>query len=152
MLARRRKYKIKGLKVEGDDCGALPCWGKFSGLLRLEKDNLELAVSNEEVWLQVFRMASLKAPRVDEFHAKFYQAQWDVVGPLGPDMITQFRPISLCTFLYHIATKTIVNRLRPLIIKVTKQNQDSFVMGRNCWKTSGDPNHGSMSEERIGVK
>lgn len=35
----------------------------------------------------MFRMAPLKAPGVDGYHAKFYQLQWDVVGPSVCSMV-----------------------------------------------------------------
>lgn len=47
----------------------------------------------------------------------------------SPEHISQFRPIGLCTVLYKILTKTIVNRLCPLMEKVTRQNQSSFIPG-----------------------
>lgn len=109
-------------------------------------------------------MAPLKAPGIDGFHAKFYQAQWDIVGPSvytlvrwvmeecpldprinrtllvlllkiqGPERITQFRPISLCTVLNKKIMKTIINSLRPLMVKLIEQNQANFVMVRNITK------------------
>lgn len=104
-------------------------------------------------------MAPLKSPGVDGFHARFYQPQWDIVGSSvfsmvrqvfrgylmdhrinktllvlipkvdSPERITQFRPISLCTVLYKIITKAIVNRMRLLMSRLTQQNQASFMMG-----------------------
>lgn len=47
-----------------------------------------------------------------------------------PERISQFRLIRLYTIAYKIGTKTVVNRLRPLMTKLTKQNQASFVPGR----------------------
>lgn len=58
--------------------GALPCRAKFPGFLWLKKDYLKLTVSDEEVQCVVFGMALIKA---DRFHANFYEAQWNVVGP-----------------------------------------------------------------------
>lgn len=46
---------------------------------------------------------------------------------IGPERRTQFRPISLCTVLYKVITKTVVNRLRPLMGHLTSLNQASFV-------------------------
>ncbi|KAA3474676.1 RNA-directed DNA polymerase [Gossypium australe] len=39
---------------------------------------------------------------------------------VGPKRINQFRPINLCNVLYKIVTKTIVNRLTPMLVKFVK--------------------------------
>ncbi|XP_039044399.1 uncharacterized protein LOC120183869 [Hibiscus syriacus] len=44
---------------------------------------------------------------------------------------TQFRPISLCTVLFKVISKVIVNRLKPFLPKWVMENQTSFVLGRN---------------------
>lgn len=49
----------------------------------------------------------------------------------GPEVISQFCPISLCTVMYNIITKIIVNRLRPVMSSIVRLNQTSFVAGRN---------------------
>ncbi|KAA3476943.1 reverse transcriptase [Gossypium australe] len=48
----------------------------------------------------------------------------------NPERISQFRPISLCTVMYKIITKTLVNILRSLMVKLSSQNQASFILGR----------------------
>lgn len=103
----------------------------------------------------------LKALGVDEFHAKFYQSNWKIVGAsvfklveyvfsegildaslnktslvlilkkVGVETISQYRPISLCNVLYKIITKTIVIRLRHAMQILVKQNQVSFIASRN---------------------
>lgn len=107
-------------------------------------------------------MAPLKAPGIDGLHAQFYQSQWRVVGDslfdmvrkgfefgkieeylnktliilipkvISPKVVSQFRPISLCSVPYKILSKVIVNRLKPLMplmpLLVT-ENQMSFVGG-----------------------
>lgn len=49
----------------------------------------------------------------------------------SPELITQFKPVNLYTVLYKIITKTIANRLRPLMPKINKQNLTSFVAGQS---------------------
>jgi hypothetical protein len=101
-----------------------------------------------------------KAPGVDGFTAGFDQRHWDLLGPdlcaaiLGflnggempasindtaitlipnvrqPQSIKQYRPISLCTVLYKIATKTVANRMRPVLEYTISQEQRAFVPGR----------------------
>lgn len=98
-LSRRKQNRIEALKIECmewcfddlllqqhtidfyrklysmenvSECGPFPCRGRFSVLsfdevAYLESD--ELAMEIKEAF---FGMASLKAPRVDGLHAKFY--------------------------------------------------------------------------------
>ncbi|KAA3466548.1 putative Transposon TX1 [Gossypium australe] len=49
----------------------------------------------------------------------------------SPERISQFRPISLCMMIYKIITKILVNKLRPLMVTLTRQNQTSFIPARN---------------------
>lgn len=49
----------------------------------------------------------------------------------NPKTLIHFRPISLCNVLYKIITKVIVNRLKPLLLKVMDLKQTSFILGRN---------------------
>ncbi|KAH1108354.1 hypothetical protein J1N35_012122 [Gossypium stocksii] len=122
---------------------------------------LDQKLTTQEVHDALFGMAPLKAPGIDSLHAQFYQSQWNVVGEslvllvkrvfengtlerffnkillvlilkfVGPESITQFRPISLCTVPYKIITEVIVNRLKPLIPLLIAGNQTSFVGGQN---------------------
>jgi hypothetical protein len=101
-----------------------------------------------------------KAPGVDGFTAGFYQRHWNLVGPelcgavldflnggempkeindtaitlipkvRNPQSIKQYRPISLCTVLYKIATKTVANRMRHALEYTISQEQSAFVPGR----------------------
>ena len=93
----------------------------------------------EEVRTDLFQMAPSKAPGVDGFTAGFYQRHWSLLGeavteavldflnggelPMGlndtsitlipkvrhPQSISQYRPISLCSVLYKIASKCVTN-------------------------------------------
>jgi hypothetical protein len=101
-----------------------------------------------------------KAPGVDGFTAGFYQQHWELVGPelcaavigflnggdmpeeindtaitlipkvRNPQSIKQYRPISLCTVLYKIATKCVENRMRLVLEYTISQEQSVFVPGR----------------------
>ena len=49
---------------------------------------------------------------------------------LGPETISQFRPISLCNTVYKIVSKILVNRIRPLLPKLISPMQAAFLQGR----------------------
>lgn len=154
-------FFLKLFSLDSPIIGQLPCRGCFLRLSLVDIRALKWDVSDIEIRNALFGMAPLKASRVDRYHTKFFQMHWDVVGPsicytirrvlegqvmdpylicallvlisevIGPERITQFRIISLCTVLYKIITKTMINRVRPLMGKLTNPNQDSFVIRRN---------------------
>ncbi|KAL0413529.1 UNVERIFIED_CONTAM: hypothetical protein Sradi_1554600 [Sesamum radiatum] len=47
-----------------------------------------------------------------------------------PDVISQFRPISLCNVVMKIATKCIANQLEPLLDRIISPTQFAFIPGR----------------------
>ena len=46
------------------------------------------------------------------------------------DSLRDYRPISLCNVSYKIITKTVVNRIKPLLSRLIGPAQTSFVSGR----------------------
>ena len=48
----------------------------------------------------------------------------------NPEFIRDFRPISLCNVIYKLITKSIVNRIKPVMSTIISPNQCSFVPGR----------------------
>ena len=116
--------------------------------------------SSVEVEQALRSMGKFKALGPDGYQPIFYQTCWDVVGDsvskfvldffdtgnlpvnsndaivvliakvLKPEMITQFRPISLCNVLFKIITKTMVGRLKGVISKLVGPAQSSFIPGR----------------------
>ncbi|KAH1056304.1 hypothetical protein J1N35_034369 [Gossypium stocksii] len=104
-------------------------------------------------------MGPTKAPGPDGFPALFFQRYWHIVrkdvvdhclGILNdnkevesinktnivlipkapkPTKLVNFRPISLCTVLYKIVAKVVVNRLQEVIGSCIKKVQSTFVSG-----------------------
>lgn len=47
-----------------------------------------------------------------------------------PEVVGQFRPISLCNFAYKVISKVITNKLKGLLPSFISLNQRAFVAGR----------------------
>lgn len=105
----------------------------------------------------VKRIGALKAPGPD---GAFYQNCWDLVGRLvadmirnlfntssslrlinhtnislipeveNPELVSNFRLISMCNATYKIITKIMVNRIKPLLMNCISRNQGAFALGR----------------------
>lgn len=131
-----------------------------------QANDLQERVSSHEIRQAVMQMSPLKAPGPDGIPAIFYQKHWNSVGPSvtaavqyffdsgyilrewnstliclipkvsQPEEASQFRPISLCNVIYKIASKVLVNRLKPIIRELVSPVQNAFVPGRlmsdNC--------------------
>ena len=116
--------------------------------------------SNEEIKEALFQMGPTKAPCLDGFPAFFYQKHWTMLQddicqavrnfleggeiPYGlcdttivlipkvskPELLTNFRPISLCNVLYKIASKVLANRLKGLLLSIIAEEQSAFIPRR----------------------
>ena len=113
-----------------------------------------------EVKQSLKQMKPLKAPGPDGMPPLFFKSYWSIVGndvieaalsvlnngvmpaninhtfislipkinaPTNPK---DFRPISLCNFIYKIISKTIANRLKKIIPKLVSETQSAFMSER----------------------
>ncbi|WCJ44055.1 RNA binding RNA-directed DNA polymerase [Euphorbia peplus] len=136
------------------------CQGSFHELQGVYLDILGSTPSNNEIKRTLFDMALWKAPGIDGIDAGVYQKHWDRMGPdicsfvkkafaegkfdrennktlivliskkNTPESFSDLGPISLCNVSYKIITKLIANRLKPLMSKLIRPHQTSFVAGR----------------------
>ncbi|KAG7578919.1 Reverse transcriptase domain [Arabidopsis thaliana x Arabidopsis arenosa] len=132
----------------------------FVALSPADRTELSRSFVAEEVEKAIRSMGKFKSPGPDGYQPIFYQQCWETVGesviklvleffenlelPMNlndalvvllpkvgkPEKITQFRPISLCNVLFKIITKTMVERLKPVMSKLIGPAQASFIPGR----------------------
>lgn len=106
---------------------------------------------------QSFELSSTKAPNPDCFSGSFYQSNWDLItldlynvvrnfyikGYLvnefnrinivliskcaNPIALFQYRPISLCNFIYKVISKSLINQLKPWMTSLISQDQVVFI-------------------------
>lgn len=155
----RNLYQDVGIVNEADDIMQFP---RGSVLNEDQLLSLIQPITDEEVRKVIFSMDTFKSPGSDGFPAKFYQANWDIVGASvcdtvrpafeqgkidremnetllciipkveQPERVNQFRPISLCNVIVKIITKLMVKRLRPFLNELISPTQSAFIPGRGC--------------------
>ncbi|CAN0846299.1 Transposon TX1 uncharacterized 149 kDa protein [Linum grandiflorum] len=109
----------------------------------------------------MFSMHPDKAPGPYGFNPGFYQKFWPLVGAQvtacrrtwlergelpdyiqettivllpkcnNPEIMKDWRPISLCNVLYRLVAKVLANRLRKVMLRVVSEEQSAFVKGRS---------------------
>ena len=119
-----------------------------------------MLVTKEEIKDALWSMKAYKAPGPDGLHVGFFQRFWltvrdSVVEEVmkafekkrvsqylnethivlipkiqGPEVLGNYRLISLCNTVYKIITKVIMARLRPHLKKLVSPYQAAFVPGR----------------------
>ena len=116
--------------------------------------------SREEVKKGLFSIGDLKALGPDGLLAIFFKRFWNMLGddlvkevlavinnavvPYGwndttivlipkidnPEMVAQFRPISLCNVVYKVISKMLSSRLKVILPDIISHHQSAFVPGR----------------------
>ncbi|KAL4297071.1 hypothetical protein GQ457_12G031040 [Hibiscus cannabinus] len=101
-----------------------------------------------------------KAPDIDGLPGSFFRQHWELISSYiiqlchdllsrkidmscvnatvitlipkveDPVRMQQLRPISLCTVVYKIVSKTILNRMKPFLLGCISENQSAFLKGR----------------------
>ncbi|KAJ0544992.1 putative RNA-directed DNA polymerase transcription factor SBP family [Helianthus annuus] len=126
-----------------------------------QKTTISAPFSCEEVLYAIRECKGGKAPGPDGFTFHFFRRYWDLLKPMvmklmadffvsgrissgcnasfvalipkktDPQVINDFRPISLIGSIYKIVAKTLANRLKPVMGALISPHQAAFVGGRN---------------------
>lgn len=116
--------------------------------------------TSEEIVATLKDMGPTKVPSIDGFLTLFFQKFWHIIGddvsryylgvlnegwdltPMNreniilllkiPNLInmSNFQPISLCSIIYKIIVRMVVNRLRLVLDKCIDKAQSAFFLGR----------------------
>jgi len=118
-------------------------------------------ITSTEVRDALFAMHPDKSPGPDGLSPGFFQHHWRIIGDevvhfcqsvlssgtlpesinsthivlipkkKHPDLMTEFRPISLCNVLYRIFGKVLANRFRVVLDSIISSAQSAFIPGRS---------------------
>lgn len=133
---------------------------KFKSISALQAAGLESSFSEEEIKQAVWSCDGSKAPGPDGFSLNFVKKYWDFLKhdfeqaikdfeisgylPRGcnpsfialipkvsnPQIVSNYRPISLVSLQYKVLSKLLANRLRKILPDVISDNQSAFLEGR----------------------
>lgn len=102
------------------------------------------AERNEEEVLSIVKpLNPWKAPGLGGFNDQFYKSCWNIIGKdvlsivqqffpkcNTTQMVSDFRPISLCNEICKIISKILVKRLKLVIHKYISDEQAAFIEGK----------------------
>ncbi|XP_074277892.1 uncharacterized protein LOC141601503 [Silene latifolia] len=113
-----------------------------------------------DVFRELHGMDGSKSPGPDGITPRFFQVFWPQVGHLvtsailrflntgvtlnewnithivllpkvdRPELVSQYRPISLCNVIYRLASKCLANLIKQVITSLISDTQEAFVPGR----------------------
>ncbi|XP_061336877.1 uncharacterized protein LOC133283957 [Gastrolobium bilobum] len=90
---------------------------------------MSIMPNSKEIRDAVFSFGPYKSPGKDGLNALFFQSQWDK-GIDVPELLKDFRPISLCNVIYKTVTKIVAKRLKSHMAHLVMPNQCGFIKGR----------------------
>ncbi|KAK3083826.1 hypothetical protein FSP39_003749 [Pinctada imbricata] len=126
-----------------------------------DKINLEKTVTEEELEKIIMHLKKNKSPGEDGIIAEFYEIYWQTIKKefvkvihviLEKEKLTEseskgiltlihkkgerediknWRPLTLLNVDYKIISKSLANRIKPLLTKLKHPNQKGFIPGRN---------------------
>ncbi|GKC40715.1 reverse transcriptase, partial [Tanacetum coccineum] len=97
--------------------------------------HLQAHVTEVEIHKATKQLGGLKAPSVDVFSGEMPPKLNKslvalILKTTSPKNLSQFRPISLCNFIYKIISKVLSNRLKPWMSKSISPQQSAFIPKR----------------------
>ncbi|GJY13547.1 RNA-directed DNA polymerase, eukaryota [Tanacetum coccineum] len=158
MELNRRLQDIKLLEVKDLKRSQLSICGVYERALGV--DELDRAVSRDEIRRAVWNCGENKSPGPDGYTFEFFRKYWSLVGadfcdavdyffksgtfPRGCNssfialipkvndakFVNDFRPISLIGCVYKVITKVLANRLATVISDLVSETQSAFVANR----------------------
>lgn len=151
------------LFITSNHCADLKEWQPPFWTSRLNMEDiaqLELPITNEEIFTTLRSLKPYKGPRPNGLHAGFFQRFWPTMGPSikievkqifstgkiseylnqtlitlipkcnCPESLNNFRPIGLCNMVYKIITKLLVAHIRPSLDYLVSPLQTASVPKR----------------------
>uniref|UniRef100_A0A803PJ86 Reverse transcriptase domain-containing protein n=1 Tax=Cannabis sativa TaxID=3483 RepID=A0A803PJ86_CANSA len=121
---------------------------------------LEAPFTADEVQQAIFQLASDKSPGPDGFNGTFLQKNWHLLrvdmvqavlsflnnnadlSPINntiiflipkkshPQAISDYRPISICSTMYKIISRALINRLKVILCRIISPAQSAFLPNR----------------------
>ena len=103
-------------------------------LTGLQAKALEGELKLEELTKTLKNMQDNKTPGIDGFPAEFFKVFWTKLGKIkkgkSRENICNWRPLSMLTVIYKIASGAIANRIKTVLNSLISHNQNGFVPGR----------------------